>query len=187
MDLNEFTKIGYVKQLNDIEVVSYKEFHDFLYKEDLEVSNFLKEKYPRWSIVSGYYSMLNITKYFLALYFVKIKGHKAVRLVLEKILKEHKQELKNIKDPKKLEKLKEWLEKAEEFTEEVVGNKNIEELSFILKEAYKKRENMQYYASRFSKDFLEESALKKQSIEFLNNIVNPYISLMKELIKIKEE
>src|SRR3989344_9549257 len=59
-------KSGKISRIVETEKDRYMNFFSNSYKENLEHCKFVIEKFPRWSIISGYYAMHDITKLFLA-------------------------------------------------------------------------------------------------------------------------
>src|SRR3989339_1878393 len=79
-------------ELPQTERTNYLEFHKFSYLEDIQHAEANMLNYPRWSIISGYYAMHDLTKYFLALHYnVKITSpdiHYKAILILENKVKD---------------------------------------------------------------------------------------------------
>ena len=61
-----FFKSKRISRIIETERERYLNFFSISYKENLEHCRFVIEKYPRWSIISGYYAMHDLTKLFLA-------------------------------------------------------------------------------------------------------------------------
>src|SRR3989344_9305940 len=59
-------KIKKISRIIETERERYLNFFSNSYKENLEHCKYVIEKYPRWSIISGYYAMHDIAKLFLA-------------------------------------------------------------------------------------------------------------------------
>ncbi len=59
-------KTGRISRIVETERGRYLDFFSNSYKENLEHSKFVIEKFPRWSIISGYYAMHDLAKLFLA-------------------------------------------------------------------------------------------------------------------------
>lgn len=55
-----------MSKINEFELDRYINFFTVSYRDDLENCEYVKEKHPRWSIISGYYAMHDITKLFFA-------------------------------------------------------------------------------------------------------------------------
>ena len=148
-------KVGKIREL---ELDRYINFFQNSYKDNLEHSKQNVEKFPRWSIISGYYSMHDITKLFLAKEF-RLKIKKEVHSTTIKVLKEL------IKD-------KEILSLIDK------GYKEFISLATDLKEAKKERIKAQYYTGT---PFMKER-FRKRSKEFLETIVKPYIKKLEKLL-----
>src|SRR3989338_2671986 len=78
--------------LSETEKESYVEFHEIAFKDDINHAEKVIMLSPRWSIISGYYGMHDLTKLFLAKrYSVKLSSPnihtKAIR-VLEEFIKD---------------------------------------------------------------------------------------------------
>ena len=83
-----------IKKLEKIEKEKYVSFHLDNYKLDLDGSaKFLELKNPKYSVVAGYYTVLNITLWYFAKYFnLKISEkdtgvHKNCQIILDKFVK----------------------------------------------------------------------------------------------------
>jgi hypothetical protein len=63
--LNDFREKGSVKDLLPNEREDYFKYLNFTYIDNLKASDFNILKFPRWSIISGYYAMHDIAKLFL--------------------------------------------------------------------------------------------------------------------------
>lgn len=59
-------KEGKIVRINEFESERYINFFENSYKDNLEHSKANIIQSPRWSIISGYYAMHDITKLFLA-------------------------------------------------------------------------------------------------------------------------
>lgn len=68
-DFDCYKKQESITDLKPIEKESYLNYLKESYKEDLKISKELLFKSPKWSIIAGYYSMHNISKYYLGLNF----------------------------------------------------------------------------------------------------------------------
>lgn len=160
-------------ELPQTEKKNYLEFHQQAYLEDLQHAEENMLKYPRWSIISGYYAMHDLTKLFFALnYNFKITSpqiHLKVILVLEE----------KIKDETIKKKLIDLLKEAKEeyFQVERLKEKVI---PLLLKEAKKERGKAQYYTEDFSQ---ERKTTPQRAAYFLDNFVKPYIQILEGLIK----
>jgi hypothetical protein len=159
MDLDYLIKKGYISPIIETELERYNNFFENSYKENLGHSKYNLEKFPRWSIISGYYAMHDITKLFIAKNLrikINFKVHKIALVILKEISKD-----------------KEVLRLLKKAYNEFVLMAN------DLAEGKKKRTKAQYYTgSSFMKEkYIEESK------EFLEKIVIPYLNKINELIK----
>jgi hypothetical protein len=138
----------------------YLNFFSKSYRENFEHCKFNLKKFPRWSIISGYYAMHDITKLFLADKFgikIDFKVHQTTIEVLEEVLK----------------------------NKEIINMLNLAYNEFLkllndLAEAHDKRTNAQYYTGTA---FMKEK-YRKEALKFFNEIVVPYIKKIK-LIKFR--
>jgi len=152
---------------------NYLEFHERAYKEDLKHSEKNILEFPRWSIISGYYCMHNITKLFLAKEFnIKITSpniHKKTIDALEKLIQE-----KAVKERllKLLKEAKELCYSIERLKERVVPT--------LLKKGKEERGKAQYY----TEDYKEKIEINSQKgAYFIDQIVKPYTKIIEGLIK----
>ena len=152
-------KEGKVSKINELELERYINFFDKSYKNNLEHSNFVLEKFPRWSIISGYYAMHDIAKLFLAKEF-RLKIDYEVHATTIKVLKE-------------LIKNKEILKLIEKGYEEFITIAN------DLAEAKKDRVKVQYYTGT---EYMEQE-YKKRAKEFLNKIVELFLFKINKLME----
>ncbi len=149
---------GKVSRINELELGRYTGFFDNSYKENLAHCRENTEKFPRWSIISGYYAMHDITKLLLARKFrlkIELEVHATTIKVLREVVK-NKEILELIND----------------------GYNQFIALANDLASAKKERAKAQYYTGT---PFLKEE-FKKKSKEFLENTVVPYLSKMQKLL-----
>ena len=84
-------KTGRISRIVLTEKKRYLDFFSNSYKENLSLSKHIIESFPRWSIISGYYAMHDLTKLFLADVFnIKIdyNVHETTILVMKEISKD---------------------------------------------------------------------------------------------------
>ena len=157
--IDELLKKKYISRLNELEIERYVNFFENSYKDNLEHSKDNTKKFSRWSIISGYYAMHDITKLLFAKKFrikVEFKVHETT-IKLLKIL---------IKDPGLIS-----------FIE--IGYHEFKNLANDLVEAKKERVKVQYYTwTKFMKEKYKENAEN-----FIQNIVISYLEKMSKLIK----
>jgi len=159
MIIENLLKKEIIKKIIETEIPRYTNFFINSYKENLEHSKMVLKTFPRWSIISGYYAMHDITKLFLAKKFqikIDVKVHKTAIRIIEEITN----------DKKLLELLKTGYE---EFTK----------MAADLTEARDKRQKAQYYTGS---QFMREK-YKNEAEIFLNKTVIPYLNKIKLMIK----
>jgi len=145
--------------IKELEIERYKNFLESSYKNNLRHSKANMISFPRWSIISGYYAMHDITKLFLAVKF-KIKVEKEVHATTIDAFKE-------------LIKNKELLELIN------FGYKEFLSLAQDLEEAKKERVKIQYYTN--TRYLYEE--YKKRAEDFFNRYSLNFITKMQKLLK----
>jgi hypothetical protein len=159
MDLESYFKKELITRIIETELERYVNFFENSYIENLEHCKFNIEKFPRWSIISGYYAMHDITKLFLAKKFsikVEFKVHETVIKILGEILKD-----------------KETLRLLE------IGYEEFIKIANDLVIAKKKRIKVQYYTGS---EFMKEK-YKVESKDFLYKVVIPYLDKIKEILR----
>lgn len=148
-----------ISRINELELDRYVNFFSLSSKDNLNHCKAVLQSFPRWSIISGYYAMHDITKLLIAqIYHFKIEYevHATTIKVLDQLIKN--------KDILKLLK------------------KGYSEFTFLandLAEAKKERVKTQYYTGTA---FMKEE-YKKRADEFLTHVVEPYISKITKLLK----
>ena len=148
---------GKVSRINEMEIPRYVNFFENSYKDNLEHCKSVTVNFPRWSIISGYYAMHDITKFLLAKKF-RLKIDFEVHATTIKVLKEL---IKN----RSLLKLME------------IGHKEFIYIANDLVQAKNERVKAQYYTGT---DFMR-AEYRKKSKEFLHDVVTPYLKKMKML------
>ena len=149
---------GKVGRIKEFDLDRYINFFENSYKDNLEHCKYVINTFPRWSIISGYYAMHDITKLLIAKKF-RLKIELEVHATTIKVLREL------IKD-------KEVLTLIEKGYREFIS------LANDLAEAKKERTKSQYYTgTKFMKEHFKEL-----SEEFLFQIANPYIERIKFLL-----
>ncbi len=147
-----------ISRIRDIELERYLNFLESSYLDNLRHCETVLDSFSRWSIISGYYAMHDITKLFIVKKLgikIDFNVHTTTIIVLEELVKNGK--------------MSKLLEKAyEEFLT----------LASDLDEAKGNRVKVQYYtgSSYSSKIYLDEAR------EFLEG-VKSYIEKIKELMK----
>jgi len=156
-------KEGKISKINELEMDRYVNFFENSYKDNLEHCKVNMKLFPRWSIISGYYAMHDITKLFLA---------KKFRLKIE--LEVHATTIKVLREIVKDEETMMLMEK---------GYKEFISLANDLAEAKKERTKAQYYTGT---KFMKEQ-FQKKSEEFLEMVVEPYLKKIKQLLGEKND
>lgn len=149
---------GKVTKINELELERYLNFFSQSYQDNLSHCRSVSETYPRWSIISGYYAMHDITKLLLAKQF-RLKIDLEVHATTIKVLAE-------------LIKNKELLDLIEKGYHEFLS------LANDLAEAKTERTRTQYYTGT---DFMKEEYKRKAKI-FFKETVEPFIFKIKKLI-----
>ncbi len=148
-----------ISRISELELDRYINFFQNSYKDNFNHAKENLLKFPRWSIISGYYAMHDIAKLFIAKKF-RIKIEREVHLTTIKVLRI----LSKRKDlPKLLE----------------IGYKEFKNLIQDLEIARKERIKVQYYTGT---PYLEK-IYRERATNFLKNIVEKFLSKMEELIK----
>lgn len=161
--LEKCLKTGVISKIVETELPRYLNFFEKTSKENYAHAQEVLKKFPRWSIISGYYAMHDVTKLFLAKHFhikVDFKVHKTT---IELI--------RSISPNKEISQL------LKEGYDEFIAMAN------DLADAKEERIKAQYYTgSEFMKEKYQEKA-----IHFINEVVNPYLEKMQILITEREE
>lgn len=151
-------KEGKIVKINELELQRYINFFDNSYKENLEHSRAVMSAYPRWSIISGYYAMHDVTKLLLAKnFFLKIE------------LEVHATTIKALSELVKNAELLSLIEKG--YAEFIT-------LANDLAAAKKERVKAQYYTGT---KFMKEE-YGKRAQEFLDSVVTAYVEKIKILL-----
>jgi len=150
-------KTGRISKIEKTEKERYLNFFSNSYKENLEHCKFVLESFPRWSIISGYYAMHDITKLFLADKFsikIEFKVHETTLPVLKEL----------IKDQQIVDMLN-------------LGYNELIKLLNDLAIAKKQRTKVQYYTGT---QFMQER-YKQEANNFLENTVLTFITKIRKL------
>lgn len=151
-------KEGKIVKINELELTRYINFFENSYKDNLEHSKAITQNFPRWSIISGYYAMHDITKLLLAKNFrikIELEVHATTIKVIDELIK-NKEIISLIKK----------------------GYDEFMSLANDLAEAKKERVRVQYYTGT---DFMKEQ-YKERANEFLKDIVLPYLEKIRGLL-----
>ncbi|MFH1440267.1 MAG: hypothetical protein ABIG89_06875 [Candidatus Woesearchaeota archaeon] len=147
-----------LSRIKETELGRYLGFFTESYTDNLNHSIANVELFPRWSIISGYYAMHDISKLLIAkIYRFKIERetHTTTIKVLREVIKD-KEILKLIED----------------------GYKEYKSLADDLNDAKKERVKVQYYTGTH---FMKVK-YKHMASDFVNDIVKPYIQKINKLI-----
>jgi|SRR3989344_2311097 len=148
-----------VSKIKETELQRYLQFFTASYQDNLNHAKATKDAYPRWSIISGYYAMHDISKLVIAKKY-RLKIEREVHATTIKVLREI------IKD-------KEILKLIEE------GYEAFQSLANDLSDAKKERIKVQYYTGS---DFMKEK-YRKTSETFYTDVVEPYIQKIEKLME----
>ncbi len=84
--LKEFFLKRKISRIGEFEIERYINFFQNSYEDDLAHANENVDKFPRWSIISGYYAMHDMAKLFIAKKF-RIKILKEVHSTTIKVMR----------------------------------------------------------------------------------------------------
>lgn len=149
---------GKVSRITELELPRYVNFFENSYKDNMEHSKAVKESFPRWSIISGYYAMHDITKLLLAKKF-RLKIELEVHATAIKVLAEL------IRNRQLLGMLQKGYNEFLFLANDLVAAKN---------ELVK----TQYFTGT---EYMKEQ-YKKRAEEFLESLVNMYIGKTRKLL-----
>lgn len=149
---------GKIEKITDLEIDRYVNFFQNSYQDNQSHSKANLDSFPRWSIISGYYAMHDITKLLLAKQF-------RVRIVMEV----HATTIKVLRELIKNREITDLIEK---------GYHEFISLANDLAEAKKERVKAQYYTGT---EFMKEE-YRKKAIEFQKTIVLVYLEKIKKLV-----
>ena len=149
---------GKLVKIKELELGRYINFFESSYKDNLEHSNHVKGAFPRWSIISGYYSMHDITKLLLA---------KKFSLKVE--MEVHATTIKALEDLVRNKAILALMES---------GYREFLFLANDLAQAKSQRVKVQYFTGT---DFMKGEYMKRAE-DFLKTTVNPYIEKLIKLL-----
>jgi hypothetical protein len=161
VEIDTLLKEGKVSRINELEIGRYVNFFENSYKDNLGHSEKVIDDFPRWSIISGYYAMHDMTKLLIAKKFrlkIEIEVHATTIKVLREFLKD--------------EEIIKLIEK---------GYKEFLSLANDLREAKNERTKAQYYTGT---KFMKEE-YKKTAIDFYQNIVLVYITKINKILRLE--
>lgn len=167
-----------IKRIETTEKEKYVSFHEENYKLDLNSAiTFLAANNTKYSVIAGYYAVLNVTLWYFAKFFnLKISEedtgvHTNCLIVLEKYVSDAKLRLKIVKLLN--------LAKKEFVSFTILKQKTEETLSLMLKQSADKRKRYTYYST--NRNLPNSSEQMEEAKYFLENVVKPYIFIMEKL------
>ena len=161
---------GYVTKIEEIEKKHYLTTLKEFYEDDEAVNKDLVISHPRWSIISGYYSMHNISKYLIAKKLsIKISSERTHTTTLI-IFGEY------IRQKETKEKILDLLKKAKEIYD--IINPRDWNIAKYLSSGKQNREKVNYYTAEY-----DQKAILLKASEFRENLVQPYLHILKGLVK----
>ena len=150
---------GKISKINELEIGRYINFLDSSYQDNLRHAEAVWESFPRWSIISAYYSMHDITKLLIAKHFslkIELEVHATTIKVLQELIKQ--------------EELLKLMEK---------GYQEFLSLANDLAEAKKERVKVQYYTGT---EYMKEE-YRKRAQEFLQETAKIYVNKVNLLLR----
>jgi hypothetical protein len=151
-----------ISRIKETELQRYIEFFTESYQDNLSHSENNIETHPRWSIISGYYAMHDISKLLIAKIY-RLKIEREVHATTIKVLREL------LKDEETLKLIEEGYEEFQNLADE-------------LSDAKRERVKVQYYTgSRFMRE-----KYKERAFDFNKDVVKPYIEKIKKLLESKK-
>ena len=163
MNYQDYLNSGTIKKISFLEKKDIKLFLEYTSSDNEKTSKSLIESHSRWSIISGYYAMHDLSELYLLLkfdlQFTKPSVHDAV-----------------------IKALKELVDKKEVINLIEEGNtqfKKVQKLDYFLAKGKENREKTQYYTILSFNEF----EIKKIAFEFNKKVVEPYLKIIKKLIK----
>lgn len=158
VSIETLMKEGKISRIKELEIERYVNFFENSSKDNLEHCKATIKTFPRWSIISGYYAMHDITKLLIAKKFrlkIELEVHATTIKVLRNLIKD-----------------KEVIRLIEK------GYKEFISLANDLAEAKRQRTKAQYYTgTAFMKEHFQEL-----SEELLLETVNPYLKHIRMLL-----
>lgn len=150
-----------ISRIKETEQERYIQFFTASYLDNYHHSKETVDKFPRWSIISGYYAMHDISKLLIAQIY-RLKMEREVHSTTIKVLREL------IKDEQTIKLIEE-------------GYEEFQELADDLRDAKKERVKVQYYTGT---KFLK-AKYSKRAEEFIEDIVKPYLHKIEQLLNKK--
>lgn len=170
MKFEEYQKDNIITQILEIEKNNYVSFLKKAYEDDKLMINIALTKSTRWTVIISYYAMHDITKYYLAKkHNLKITGrgvHLATIVALKYVITNNsiKKEILNL------------IQEAQEIYNTLNSPLKEKIIPTMLFKGKDEREKSQYYTSKKDLDLADMIIFKEQ-------IVEPYLKIMEELLK----
>ncbi len=152
-------KEGKVTKISELELERYINFFLHSYQDNAKHCRAVLETFPRWSIISGYYAIHDITKLLLA---------KKFRLKIE--LEVHATTIKVLKELVRNEEIQYLIER---------GYREFIFLANDLAEAKKERVKSQY----FTGTEYQIAQYRQRAQAFLESLAEPYLSKINSLLE----
>lgn len=158
--------------LSEVERQIWISFHEFAYKDDLELAKKIVNQHARWSIIIGYYAMHDIAKLYLGkIHNIKISGRET-----------HKQTIDELKKVIGNKDERERIIKLLEIAEEEIREIQPALIPYLLLTGKKERGKAQYYSPSVMTKNLD---YLRRAEHFLNDIVKIFINIMEKLVEDK--
>ncbi len=149
---------GKLSRIGELELKRYTNFFKHSYLDNFSHGQAVLKTFPRWSIISGYYAMHDITKLLLAKQF-RLKVELEVHATTIKVLEEA------VKNQELIGMLKQ-------------GYHEFISLANDLAEAKKERVKSQYYTGS---EYLDVE-YKKRAYSFIHDVVEPFLKKINLLL-----
>ncbi|MDA3855903.1 MAG: hypothetical protein PF569_06575 [Candidatus Woesearchaeota archaeon] len=160
--INTLIEEGKLSRIGDLELERYINFFNSSYGDNLKHSEFNKNEFPRWAIISGYYAMHDISKLLIVKTYglkVEFEVHSTTIKVLNEILKD--KEIFALIDQAYFE---------------------FKYLANDLFDAKNERVKTQYFTGS---EFMHDE-YKKKAENFIKEIVNPFIEKINILLEVEK-
>ena len=152
-------KEGKIGRIPELEQERYHNFFSASFADNLSHAKAVRESFPRWSIISGYYAMHDSAKLLIARQYrlkVEYEVHATTITLLRELLKD-----------------KASIALLEDGYQEFIAMAN------DLAQAKKERVKTQYYTG----SAFMHSEYQKRSAQFLEKTVEPFIAKIKRLLR----
>lgn len=158
-------------KLTSVDRSRWIQFHDAAYKEDQKMSEELLIKSPRWSVITAYYAMHDISKLYLAkIHDIKVVGkdvhEQTIHFISKYMEKEREKVVQLLEDAKK---------KFDAITRSSVGI-----IPSLLRMGKKERGKTQYYDEKKASQTTGQQL--QAATYFKDNFMKPYIEIMEKML-----